>query len=394
MPAQKLWTKDFIFIMLANMFLALVFYILLTTLALYSTKTYNVSASLAGFTATLFVVGALFGRIFTGRYIELIGRRRLTYTSCILFFLASFVYFINGGIGILLAARIIHGILFGIFSTAICVLVLSYIPNDRRGEGIGYFSLSTTLMIAVGPFIGILITQHYNYNLLFVVCSIFALCTLILIFFIKITDIELSDEQLLNIKKGFRFSDFFEVKVLPISVIFIILGICYSSVAAFVSLYSAEMGEAGIASIFFLIYAGFILLSRPVSGRLLDKKGDNIVMYPAIICFSAALLLLGIANDRIIFLLSAVFVAFGFGNLMPLGQTIAVKSVPQHRVGMATSTFFVCADAGMGTGAAIMGLIVPWKGYSGMYLTGAVIILLSIILYYFLHGRRAGAREN
>ncbi|MCL1911751.1 MAG: MFS transporter [Leptospirales bacterium] len=389
MPLQKLWTKDFIFIMTANMFIALVFYVQLTTLALYSTKTYNVSASLAGFTATLFVLGAVFGRIFAGRYIELIGRSKFIYIGSILFFLISFAYFIGAGIGVLLAVRIIHGILFGILSTTICTLVSSYIPKERKGEGIGFFSLSITLGTAVGPFIGIFIMQHYNYNVLLGACSVFALCSLILFLFVKITNIELSDEQRMSMKKGLRFGDFFEAKALPLSVIFTVFCICYSSVVAFVGLYSEQMGEVGLASIFFIVYAVFILLSRPVSGKLLDKKGDNIVMYPAIIFFSAALFSLGIAGSKVMFFLSAVLLALGFGNLMSLGQTIAIKSVPQHRVGIATSTFFVCADAGMGTGAAIMGLIVPWKGYSGMYIMAGGIVLLSIILYYFLHGKHS-----
>ncbi|MCL1865262.1 MAG: MFS transporter [Spirochaetes bacterium] len=359
----------------------------MTILALYSIKTYNASASMAGFTASLFIIGALFSRIFTGRYIELIGRREVAYVGCILFFLISFGYFIHGGIGVLLAVRVFHGISFGIFSTAIWTIVLSYIPKERQGEGIGYFSLSVTLGTALGPFIGIFITQHYNYNVLFGICSVFALCSLILMFFIKITDIELSDEQLMNMKKGLRFKDFFEVRALSISALFIIFGICYSSVVAFISSYSEYMGTVGIASIFFLVYSVFILLSRPVSGKLLDKKGDNIVMYPTIIFFSAALLLLGVASSKIIFLLSAVFLALGFGNLMSCGQTIAIKSAPPHRVGMAISTFFVCTDSGIGIGPVIMGLIVPWKGYSGMYATGGGIILLSVILYYFLHGK-------
>jgi MFS family permease len=389
MNSQKLWMKDFIFTMIANIFLSLVFYLQLTTLALYSSKTYNASASMAGFTASLFIIGALFSRIFAGRYIELIGRRRLVYIGCILFFLITFAYFIRGDIGILLAIRFIHGISFGIFSTALCTLALRYIPTERQGEGIGYFSLSTTLGTALGPFIGIFIMQHYNYNVLLGICSVFALCSLISIFFIKITNIELSDEQLMNMKKGLRFRDFFEVRSLSISAMFIIFGICYSSVSAFVSSYSEHMGMVDIASIFFLIYSVFILLSRPVSGKLLDKKGDNIVMYPAIIFFSTALLLLGIVDNKIIFFLSAVFLALGFGNLMSCGQAIAVKSAPPHRVAMAISTFFICTDSGVGIGPVIMGLIVPWKGYSGMYVTGAGIILLSIILYYFLHGKHS-----
>ncbi|WP_229249981.1 MFS transporter [Desulfosporosinus shakirovi] len=76
--------------------------------------------------------------------------------------------------------------------------------------------------------------------------------------------------------------------------------------------------------------------------------------------------------------------ALGYGNILNMGQTIAIKSVDPHRIGTATSTYFVFSDTGMGLGPLIMGFIVTWKGFSSMFQVEAGIVTLSILLYYVL----------
>lgn len=41
---------------------------------------------------------------------------------------------------------------YGMASTVIATTVASIVPESRRGEGIGYFTLSITLGSAIGPF--------------------------------------------------------------------------------------------------------------------------------------------------------------------------------------------------------------------------------------------------
>ncbi|SHH55731.1 hypothetical protein SAMN02745823_00282 [Sporobacter termitidis DSM 10068] len=74
---HKLWTKDFILATLSGLFAALVFYITMTTLADYAAKAFGAGESIAGLTAGIFVLGGVLGRIFCGRYLETVGRRRL-----------------------------------------------------------------------------------------------------------------------------------------------------------------------------------------------------------------------------------------------------------------------------------------------------------------------------
>ena len=59
-----------------------------------------------------------------------------------------------------------------------------------------------------------------------------------------------------------------------------------------------------------------------------------------------------------------------------------------HQVGVATSTYFVLLDLGIGVGPYPLGSFVPSMGFSFVYLAAGTISLGGIALYYYLLGRR------
>jgi MFS family permease len=366
----------------------------MTTLAVYAIEQFQASESEAGLASGIFIIGALFARLLTGKYLEVIGRKRLIVSSLVLFLITSLLYFPVDQLGLLLLVRFIHGVAFGGASTAITTAVMDLIPDNRRGEGTGYFALSTTLATAIGPFLGLFITQHADYNMIFTTCTAFSVLSLLIMLFVKVPEADIKPEQLESMGKGLRLKDFFEKNAVPISIILIVMGIGYSSIVTFINSYAVEIQLETAASLFFIVYAVVLFISRPIAGKLLDTKGDNFVMYPAILLFSLCLLLLGVAQNGFVLLLAGVLLAIGYGTIVSAAQAIAIKESPKYRVGLATSTFFIFMDAGMGLGPSIIGMIVPYTGFRGMYLGLAVIVLLSIILYYFLHGKKAASRKQ
>ncbi len=140
-----------------------------------------------------------------------------------------------------------------------------------------------------------------------------------------------------------------------------------------------------------MVYAIAVLLSRPFTGRLMDIKGANFVMYPAFAFLAAGLLLLSTADSSLSFLAAAVLIGFGFGNLQSTTQAIAVKLTPPHRMGLATSTFFIFLDAGLGFGPYILGFIIPLTGFSSLYAILGFTAFAAAFLYYVLHGRKERA---
>ncbi|MED3574173.1 MFS transporter [Cytobacillus praedii] len=388
----KLWTKDFIIVSSINFLLTLVFYLLIVIIGVYAVEEYHATTSQAGLVTGIFIVGTLIGRLFIGRSIDLIGRKRTLFIGLILYILSTTLYFIHFGIIFLLITRLLHGITLGIASTATGTIVAQIIPETRRGEGVGYYSMSATLATAIGPFVGLYMSQHTSTQIIFSLCLVLGIISLITAFFVYVPVLEGSAKT--NETKGFKLSQFIEPKAVPIALITLVVAFCYSSVLSFINFYAIEIDLVSAASFFFLVYSIAVLVSRPFTGRLMDVKGANYVMYPAFIFFTAGMLLLGLAHNSVTLLAAGILIGLGFGNMQSCTQAIAIKLTPPHRMGLATSTFFIFLDAGLGFGPYLLGFFIPITGYSTLYMILGIVVLVSSGLYYVLHGKKERTTIN
>lgn len=388
MNNSKLWTKDFLIGTFTNFFLMLNYYLLVIIMTVYAMDTFHSSPSQAGLASSIFVIGALIARLFCGRWIERVGRKKMLVTGTILCMAMTLLYFCVNNIWFLFGIRFFHGVAYGIGATAIATIVTDIIPKRRRGEGIGYYMLSLTLGSAIGPFLGVFLLQHGSFRLIFVACTIFSLLSFVSTLLLTIPEIKLTDGQL-EVMNEFKWSNFFEVKAIPICIVCGIIYLCYSSVISFLAPYAKEINLVDTASFFFIVYSVTILISRPFTGRLFDSKGDNITMYPAFLIFMIGMILLSQASHGVTLLLAGAFLGFGLGVIQSCGVAIAVKLTPPQRMGLANSTFYIFMDLGMGIGPFVLGLFIPFTGYRGMYIAMAIVALACTFLYYLLHGGKA-----
>lgn len=389
MGRDKIWTKDFILLLTSNFFVSLSFYLLMTSMAVYSIKQFHATESIAGLAASIFIIGALVARTFAGKFIDVIGRKKMLYSGLIIYLIGSITYLFVINIGLLMLIRFIHGIGFGVSTTVLTTVNMSTLPPNKRGEGTSYFSLSTAAGTAIGPFLALFLTQYFDYKLMFIYCIAFSVFAFLSPLFANITEIELTREQKEKIEKSFRFKDILEKEALPISLLMFICGIAYSGIVSFINSYAIEMNLMKAASFFFVVYAIFLFVGRPITGKIFDAKGENTVVYPAFVCFSISLILITFAKNGLVLLIAGVFLALGYGTIMSSMQTIVGKISSPHRLGLAISTFFICMDAGMGVGPYLLGFIVERFGFQYMYIVLAIAVFFLIPAYYFVHGKKA-----
>src|SRR5690606_16424139 len=249
--------------------------------------------------------------------------------------------------------------------------------------------LSATLATAFGPFIGLMMSQHSSYEMIFSVCLVLGVVSLAVSLFVYVPPViapPVTDET-----KGFKISDYIEPKAVPIALVCLAIALCYSSVLSFINFFAMEEDLVQAASYFFLVYAIAILVSRPFTGRLMDLKGANFVMYPAFAIFAAGLFLLSVTSSSTGLLVAGALIGLGFGNMQSTTQAVAVKLTPPHRMGLATSTFFISMDAGLGFGPYLLGFVIPLIGYSSLYGILGFAVLATAVLYYLMHGKKERA---
>ncbi|MSR97485.1 MFS transporter [Arthrobacter sp. BL-252-APC-1A] len=360
----------------------------MTSMALYAVDRFGASDTAAGLTAGSFVLGALTARVFAGKFLDFVGRRRMLLAGLLFYTVAALFYTPAGSLEILIAIRVIHGAAFGLASTALSASVMALIPAGRRGEGTGYFSISNTLATAVGPFLAVLLVDRTSYGVLYMVTAACAAASLLVALALRLPERTLSPAEVAA-KWRMRPADVLEPRAAAIASVMLVAGVAYSGVLTFLNSYAQEQDMVAAASGFFLIYAGVVFVSRFVVGRLQDTRGDNAVVYPILASFAVGLGLLAWAPNSTVLAIAGAFVGMGFGALMPTAQAIAVTVAPDHRIGIATSTFFLMLDAGIGLGPFLLGLLIPLTGFTGMYAVLAVVVGAAMILYHFVHGRSA-----
>lgn len=384
MNKPKLWTKDFISVSLSNFFLFSTFYFLLVTLPVFSIDHFHASSSEAGLMTTVFLISAIISRPFAGKWIERSGFRNVLITALLVSLLSSFLYFFPKTITTFLILRFIHGIGFGMATTAAGAIVATTIPTSRRGEGMGYFIMSTNLAMVLGPFIGLTAIQNWGANILFAISIVAAAAAFVTGIMIKIPK---NVQRQANKTQGFSFKSLFEASAVPISIVGAFFAIIYSSLLSFVSVYASEIHLGSVSSLFFVVYAIVLLAARPFTGKGFDLFGANKIVFPSIVFYALGILLLSQTQGAGSFLTSAGLIGLGWGSIFPILQTIAIQDAQPHRKGIATATFLSIYDTGMGLGSLIVGIIATHTGFRSLYLIGSIYVILGIVLYYALFAR-------
>lgn len=385
--STQLWGKNFLIVSGINFLIMFIYYMLLVTIGSYVVTEFLASKSLSGLVAGIMVIGCLFGRFVTGYFIEIMGCRKVLYIGTILFVITMSLYLIAFNLPLLIIIRFISGIAVGIIGTVTGTVIVYIIPIHRRGEGISYFSLSTILAAAFGPFVGILLIQYVPFTTLFYFGIVVGLICFAIGLLLNIHNLNIGNSQPVN-KNWFKLSNYIEPKALNIAIVVMIAGMGYAAIQAYISAYAKEINLITAASFFFAVYSIAILISRPFTGRIIDIKGENIIVYPALLILAFGFILLSQAHSALILLLSGILIGLGFGNFQSTAQTIAVKVSPFHKMGQATSTFFILFDLGIGLGPYLLGLLEPYIGFRGIYFLASIISLFCIVAYYFLHGRK------
>ena len=390
MEKETLWTKEFLIISLISFLSMLIFYLSIVCIAPYTTMEFHASTSTAGFASGIFVLGSLCGRLGAGRQIGIVGANKILWIGLIIFAVTTTFYIAAFSLELLIINRFVQGIGVGIVATGTGTIVAHLVPKSRKGEGIGYFSLSIILAMAIGPFVGIMLMNVKNgFDIIFILNTIIAVICIIIFAFVKL-NLPLSKQESIENEPEQKpwIWKFIEKKSLPIAFMALLVGFGYSGIMSFISFYAVEIDLVTAASYFHLVYAIVAMLSRPITGKLFDIKGGNLIVYPCLIILAFGMFLFSQASAGWMLLVSAGFIGLGHGNFNSIAQTIAVKVTEPQSFGLATSTFFTLMNFGFGIGPYVLGFFVSTYGYRSIFVSSAILFVICIPIYHLLHGRK------
>ncbi|RNB63097.1 MFS transporter [Brevibacillus centrosporus] len=361
---------------MSNFMLFVAFQMLIPTLPVFITDKGGDQLAVA-LVVSLFTVSALLVRPFTGKALDSMGRRPVLLSGLAIFLFSVFGYYWMASVALVLALRFVHGIGWGIVTTTYGTIVSDIIPAERRGEGMGYFGMFTNLAMAVGPLIGLSVSQSFGYGWLFGISG-------------GLTGVAMILTRMAEIKAPIGMTQpfaaagggLFEKKALFPALLALLTGVMYGGVVSFITLFGQEVGIENVG-LYFLFNAISLMLVRPLAGKLFDKKGPFWVLMPGGVLTGIAVVVLSYSTTELGLIAAAILFGIGAGSVQPSLQAWTIQRVDPSRRGAATGTFFSAFDLGIGGGAMILGAIAKQTGFAMMYRYSLFAMILYLIIYLF-----------
>lgn len=371
---NKLWSKSYIFIVFTNLFAYLGFYLLVPTLPAYAKQIGGTSFQ-ASLVVSMFSITALICRFVVDIICNKIGKKLVLLIGFSILGLTTFSYIFIPIVGIIMV-RALQGIGWGIASTTIAAVVSEIVPEKRRGEGMGYYSLSMIVGMAIAPVVAIMIMNKYKFVVI-AAASIFF--TVMGILSVNKVHIEKSHNTYSN-KKVLSLDDFFEKKAVLPAFLSFLLAITLCGIMSYIMLYGKEINMNNVW-IYFVGHVAMVLISRPFIGKILDKKGHVVVIVPGVICTIIGLVILSYVHSTVSLVIASMFYGFGYGAVQPSLQVWAVNRAPEDRKVAANGTFLSSMDLGFTFGAIILSFIANSKSYAVMYRSSVIFMAIFLVVY-------------
>jgi MFS family permease len=321
-----------------------------------------------------------------------LGRRTVLITGLVAFILSYLAYAFTSTMGVLIAVRIVNGLAAAAFYPAASAMVVDIAPKEKLGEALGLFTTGTQLGSMIGPTLGGLLLQHYNYRVTFLSSVAISLAGL-LFALSKLKHV--SEGSVVSLRESFslRWLGKRECIVSMTSNLLITIGL--ASFIAFLPLYGPEINinVAQVGLIITTIYIGSVL-PRFLAGRLSDRLGRIPIILAGLLLCALGVFPFFFLSKAIPMHLAAFIFGVGIGSAYPACAALIADKAPFTMRGFAMGINSGMYNAGMALGTTGLGILADSVGFPRMYLVASVIIGISIpILSIIARKSRRSTRE-
>lgn len=133
---------------------------------------FDISVTTAGLTVTLYALGVTFGAPVLTSLTSGVSKKTLLLWVMIVFIAGNSLAAMAGGIGVLLAARVISALAHGVFMSIGSTIAADLVPENRRASAIAIMFSGLTVATVTGVPLGTMVGQHWNWRTAFVAIAL------------------------------------------------------------------------------------------------------------------------------------------------------------------------------------------------------------------------------
>jgi len=328
--------------------------------------------------------------------------------------------------------------------------VADIVPKERLAEGIGIYGISMTIGQALGPLIALSIVANgelSNFNTLFYVSAAFCGFSLLNGCFIRFErdasrraapqnskrdsrDPELRyGEQLLipevtptivspipgrgkrewegidassetkhgeSSEEGEDKAFFgFDRNVLSPAIVLVLYFFGISGVLIYLTLFGRTRGfPVDHIGWFFFASAAGIIIARLLFGKIVDKRGPDIIVIPGILIVAFCLFSIPLMPSLPVLIFLGLPYGIANGAVSPNIQATMFKRCSPKRRGTVSAAFAMAVDIGFTVGAPVLGWVADLAGFIWVYRLSAASVVAALLVFIFLVSDKRYIRRN
>ncbi|MCT4561560.1 MAG: MFS transporter [Crocinitomicaceae bacterium] len=322
-----------------------------------------------GLIITLFALGSLLARPFSGKLSDHIGRKKVMTIGIIIGTVVCLIYPFQLGVFFFLSLRFIHGIAAGFMPTGATASVTDILPSNKRGRGMGIWGTFISLGIGAGQSMGTPIKQALGIDSMFVIASVIALISGALLVYVQESLVEPQKFKLAHIT--LKWTDVIEPSVIPSAMVMFLSAICSGVIFVITPEISEYLGINN-KGWFFMFYVISTIGVRLFSSSWSDRFGRRKTLVVGMIFLIVSMTFIGFAYNPLTYTLAAIVFGFATGVSSPTLFAWTADLSADHRRGVGAGTMFIALELGIMVGSFSTTLI-----YDNTFVT---------VLYCFLFG--------
>ncbi|WNS42428.1 MFS transporter [Paenibacillus sp. MMS20-IR301] len=341
----------------------------------------NISVTTAGLTVTLYALGVTFGAPVLTSLTASVSRKILLLSLMVLFIAGNSMAAAAGGIGLLLAARVISALAHGLFMSIASTIAADLVPGDRRASAISMMFTGLTVATVTGVPLGTFLGQQLSWRAAFLAIAATGI-------------IALAANLLLvpsGLRKGSRTPLRGQVKLVTngrLLLAFAITALGYGGTFVVFTYLSPLLHEISgfresTVAVILLLYGIAIAVGNVIGGKAANRKPLNALFYMFALQAAVLLIFTFTAPFKTAALVTIFFMGLlAFMNVPGLQVYVvmlAERFAPEAR-DIASAVNIVAFNAGIAIGAYLGGLVTSHLGLIHTAWAGAVMVFGAVLL--------------
>jgi MFS family permease len=318
------------------------------------------------------------------------------YAAGVVFATAPLLYLLVGTPGQLMAVRFYHGFATAIFGTVASAAIVDNFP-DLKAARLSFYSSATIVGRGLAPFIGggiIVLTMNDYREVYWVVAAagISALVAIVAVYGqgrdagVQGTRSEPLRRQLLSIVT--------DRKVIVASSMEAAQYLAYGAFEVFSVDYAVS---GGLDAVWWALIGGAqlvtVVLSKPLLGRLSDRRGRNRFIVSGLLLCALAVLLFPLTSEPVALVALSALFGLGFASVTSSSQALVSDLCVRSSSGSAMGFLHTIMDVGQFAGPIAVSLIIGnalW--YVGGFWFLAVLLAVAAAVFAWTFRERRGVR--